>query len=111
MSLDFGLFAKLLVDSVNSKKEKYENMYFGTTVPAVKNTFYDFRIDTATIISIFLSLVLGVIAFILSWSCNTALGYHVVVKTVFGTFAFVFGFTYVVLYLLLRWDVCSKIMK
>lgn len=103
MSLDFGMFAKLVVDAVNPpKKESYAD---DMAAPSL-----GFRMDVATVISIVLSVALGVIAFILSWSCNTALGHHVVIKSVFGTFAFLFGFTYIVLYLLLRWDTCTKIM-
>lgn len=104
MSLDFGMFAKLIVDAVNPpKKESYVS-----EEPAPG--WLAFKMDVATIVSIVLSVALGVIAFILSWSCNTALEYNVIIKSVFGTFAFLFGFTYIVLYLLLRWDTCSKIM-
>ena len=103
MSLDFGLLAKLILGVTSpSNKEKYEN---GTDKEAV-----NLGIDVGTIVSIILSAILGVIAFILSWSCNSALGYHTFVKAVFGTFAFVFGFTYIILYLLLRWDTCNALI-
>lgn len=103
MSVDFGMFAKLVVDAVSppkEKKEKYNN----------PNQNIKSQIDAVSIISIILSVVLGIIAFILSWSCNSALGYHLIMKAFFGTFAFLFGFTYIVLYILLRWDTCSRLI-
>lgn len=112
MSLDFGLFAKLLVNSVS----RYEDDDVVRRYEA-KELFQDgHRTDTRelhwpTFFAIITSIIIGIIAFMLSWSCNTALDYNVVVKTVFGTFAFFFGFSYIILYLLLRWDTCAKIMK
>ena len=100
MSVDFGMFAKLVVDAISPSKEKTEKY----------SDNWSAKIDAATFISIVLSVALGVIAFILSWTCNSAIGYHVVIKAFFGTFAFLFGFTYIVLYIFLRWDTCAKLM-
>lgn len=55
-----------------------------------------------------ISIMLGVVAFWLSWTCNTALGYNIYLRAVFGAFAFFFGLTYIVLYIIMRWDVCKK---
>jgi len=104
MSVDFGLFAKLIVDAVNPPKPTQE------TYQEPVETGLGVKMDAATILSIILSVALGVIAFVLSWTCNTALDYHVVIKAFFGTFAFLFGFTYIVLYMLLRWDSCTRVM-
>ncbi len=106
MSLDFGLFAKLVVDSFTAKNEKEKY-----TDPMNGDRRFHIQFNALMIASIFISLILGIIAFLLSWSCNTAMGYNTVVKTVFGSVAFVFGFTYIVLFLLMRWDVCYKIMR
>ena len=108
MSVDFGLFAKLIVDAVNPPKPKQETYQDMITTPV--ETGLGVKMDVATILSVILSVALGVIAFILSWTCNTALDYHVVIKAFFGTFAFLFGFTYIVLYMLLRWDSCTRVM-
>lgn len=108
MSLDFGLFAKLIVDSFTAKKEKYSNVM---SYDRTDNNIFHIQFNALMVASIFISLILGIIAFLLSWSCNTAMGYNTVVKTVFGSVAFVFGFTYIILFLLMRWDVCSKIMR
>jgi hypothetical protein len=110
MSLDFGLFAKLIVDSVTAKKEKEKEKYTNLLNSSIEDK-HIFVFNNLSIIYIILSIIFGLTAFILSWTCNTAMGYNTVVKTVFGSVAFVFGFTYIVLYLLLRWDVCSKIMR
>ena len=109
MSLDFGLFAKLLVDAVypsskDENKEKYEN---------AEPSYFDYwtNYSVPTVLSMIISLILGIIAFTLSWTCNSALGYHVALKAFFGAVSFVFGFSYIVLYLLLRWDTCSRLMS
>jgi hypothetical protein len=101
MSVDFGMFAKLVVDAISPPKEK----------PEKYTDNWNAKIDAATVVSIVLSVALGVIAFILSWTCNSALKYHVVIKAFFGTFAFLFGFTYIVLYIFLRWDTCAALMR
>ena len=94
----YGL-ANMIYDVVN-KKEKYE--------PAIPNTASQ---KTWNIISIILSILIGLFAFYLSWSCNTALGYHIIVKVIFGVFAFLFGLVYLILYIIFRIDTCAKIMK
>lgn len=104
MSVDFGMLAKLVVDAVSPPSEKKEKYYNNN--PSTVNK----QIDAVSVIGIILSVVLGIIAFVLSWSCNSALGYHVVIKAFFGTFAFLFGFTYIILYILLRWDTCMRLI-
>jgi uncharacterized membrane protein YGL010W len=95
MSADFGLLSKLYL-SVVEKYEEKENSR---------------NIDPSTIVTIILSVILGIIAFTLSWSCNTALGYNIIWKAFYGTFAFIFGLTYIILYLLLRWDTCRSLIN
>ncbi len=97
MSVDFGILTKLYLGIM----EKYDN--------EEKTSLW--VIDPSTIITIILCLILGIIAFVLSWSCNTALGYNIFLKAFYGTVAFVFGFTYIILYLLLRWDTCRSIIN
>lgn len=104
MSVDFGLLAKLIVDSFTAKKDK-ESFQSGLT------DYISPKITAAQVISVILSILLGLLAFYLSWTCNTALGYHIVIRTFFGVFAFLFGLTYILLYILMRWDTCAKITK
>lgn len=114
MSVDFGLFAKALIHSLSPKEEKFVAPIDGASLNDVQvndGNAWKFRVNVATFVSVIISPMLSVIAFILSWSCNTAMEYGVVVKSVFGAVAFVFGFTYIVMYLVFRWDVCMKIMK
>lgn len=109
MSVDFGLLAKTIVDSVTKSK----------SIDAEKFTEHEvsqFEIERMrenrlwSVMSYIASILIGVIAFTLSWSCNTALGYHIVMKIIFGTGAFFFGLTYLVLYAFLRWDTCGALM-
>lgn len=90
MSFDTGLLAKLIVDAIYpGKKETFENGFVAVSV-----------------FSVVLSVLIGVVALWLSWQCNTWMGYHWIIKAIYGAFAFLFGLTYIVLYILLRWDVC-----
>ncbi len=57
------------------------------------------------------SFIISVFAVYLSWTCNTAAGMHVVMKVIYGFFAFVFGFLYLMYYLLVRSDVCGPLLK
>ena len=98
----------MIVDGiVGGKKDKEEfadvqsaDAYVGETEILILNILY------WTI-----SILLGLVAFWLSWSCNTALGYNVALKAVFGTLSFLFGMTYILLFIIFRWDVCSGRLK
>lgn len=114
MSLDFGLMAKLIVDAFE-KKEKYnDTITDGNIIIFQEKENKDIR-DTKylliDILNLTLSLILGFIAFYLSWTCNTALNYHILLKSLFGVFAFLFGFVYIILYFLFRWDTCTSILS
>lgn len=117
MSIDVGLLARMIVDAFE-KKEEFESQKgryvdlqgivnvddyerIGKHVPSVK---------VSTIVNVMISITIGIIAFYLSWSCNTSLGYNMVVKSIFGTLAFTFGLIYIALYMLFRYDTCKKLM-
>lgn len=114
MSLDFGLMAKLIVDAFE-KKEKYNDTIDDTTIIIFEDTKNNEQRNTKylliDILNLILSIILGFIAFYLSWSCNTALNYHILIKSIFAIFAFLFGFVYIILYFLFRWDTCSSILS
>jgi hypothetical protein len=57
------------------------------------------------------SFIISVFAVYLSWTCNTAAGMHVVMKVIYGFFAFIFGFIYLMYYLLVRSDICEPLLK
>jgi len=65
------------------------------------------------VVSLFniVSSIISVFAVYLSWTCNTAAGMHVVMKVIYGFFAFIFGFLYLMYYLLVRSDVCEPLLK
>lgn len=100
MSVDFGLLTKLYLSVVEKYEDKKEI-----------NEGWKIFIDPSTVVTIILSVILGFIALTLSWSCNTALGYNILWKAFYGTFAFIFGLTYIILYLLLRWDTCRSLIN
>jgi hypothetical protein len=104
MSLDFGMISRMIVHSMfpAEKEERFQekegaDKYIGNT------EWWILTILTWTI-----SFLLSFMAFWLSWSCNTAMGYHVALKALFGAMAFFFGLTYIVMYIIMRWDVCSS---
>lgn len=106
MSLDFGLLTKLILTATSPEK-----FFDNDRDNAINSSNGDGSNQVATIITILVSLILGITAFTLSWTCNTAMGYTTVVKTVYGTASFIFGLTYILLYLLLRWDTCHFIIR
>jgi hypothetical protein len=58
-----------------------------------------------------ISFIISCFAVYLSWTCNTAVGVHLVLKLIYAFFAFVFGFIYLIYYLLVRGDMCSQHLK
>lgn len=57
-----------------------------------------------------ISILIGGVAFYLSWTCNSALEYNIALKIVFGVFAYIFGLMYILLYIVMRYDTC-KVVK
>lgn len=110
MSLDFSVISRMIVDNMfGGKKEEFESQ-----LPAARNAdSYIGTTERNILVGLtwIISLALSLIAFYLSWSCNTAMGYSLPLKALFGTGAFFFGLTYIVLYFIMRWDVCSGFMK
>jgi hypothetical protein len=54
-----------------------------------------------------IAIILGFVAFYLSWQCNTALGYSSVEKACYALFAFLFGGVYIIMYLIFRAGTCT----
>ena len=63
------------------------------------------------IIALIIGIFIGIAAMFLSWTCNTAIDYHVWMRTFFAFFAFIFGTSYILLYIIMRHDTCSYIKK
>lgn len=61
------------------------------------------------ILSFILGVVIGLYAAYLSWQCNAKLNYNVFLKVVFAIFAYMFGLTYLILYVVMRWDTCRRL--
>lgn len=62
------------------------------------------KISTGTFI---LLLLINSYAAYLSWDCNTAKNYPLMLKLVFSLFAFMFGTLYIIYYMLFRFDDCN----
>ena len=63
------------------------------------------------IIALIVGIFIGIAAMFLSWTCNTAIDYNVWMRSFFAFFAFVFGTSYILLYIIMRHDTCSYIKK
>lgn len=56
-----------------------------------------------------LGVVIGIYAAYLCWQCNDKLNYNMFSKVIFAIFAYLFGLVYLILYIVMRWDICSVI--
>ena len=75
-----------------------------TTYSETAATYNSFRLIDA--VMLFLGIIVGLYAAYLSWMCNGKVGYHVFFKAVFAVGAYLFGLIYLILYLIMKWDVC-----
>lgn len=62
-------------------------------------------------VSLVLGIIIGLYAAYLSWMCNDKVGYPIFIKAIFAVFAYIFGLVYLILYLLMKWDVCYVLKK
>jgi hypothetical protein len=84
---------KYYYENNKDRKENYEDgNSSGTSIGLISLVFF---------------LLFGIYAFYLSWSCNTIQGYNFLAKIIFGLFAFLFNFQYLILYLIFRFP-CKK---
>lgn len=79
--------------------EKKEETFETTTPVAVSTTSY--------LVSSVFSILFGILAVYLSWSCNTEAGINTGLKVVYAFFAFIFGGLYILFYLLFRAGRCA----
>ena len=56
-----------------------------------------------------ISLAACVYAVYLSWTCNTAAGVNVALKVLYAFFAFIFGFLYLIFYMIFRSGACKTL--
>lgn len=63
------------------------------------------------IIALIVGIFIGIAAMFLSWTCNTAIDYPVWMRSFFAFFAFIFGTSYILLYIIMRHDTCRYIKK
>ncbi len=53
------------------------------------------------------SVVIGLLAAYLSWTCNTAFGTGLVMKVIYALFAYLFGFLYIIIYFIFLKGKCD----
>lgn len=118
--MDFFVATRFLEKYSNSRIELYNeetsiNTPSGYVSPTgsqplqVVNNFKWFSFGG--IVSFVISILIGLLAVYLSWTCNTAINYHVILKVLFAIFAWFFGLFYIVMYMILRYDTCAYIQS
>lgn len=65
-----------------------------------------FMSPAASTTLLLVELAVASFAAYLSWSCNTAAGIDVALKVLYAFFAFVFGFVYLIFYVIFRVGTC-----
>ena len=91
------------------ESNKAMNDQFDAMIATIKESLKKNKRRESTItelIRLIFSSVIGVYAAMLSWDCNTKMGYTVPVKLVCAFFAFMFGLLFLVFYLIFRSYVC-----
>lgn len=94
-----------LAENLTKKYSTFTNTESNTPPPSTTS------FNVANILGFILGVVIGLCAAYLSWQCNTSLDYNVFLKVIFAILAYMFGFVYLILYLIMRWDTCSVIAK
>lgn len=56
-----------------------------------------------------MGVAIGLYAAYLSFQCNSKLKYNMILRVLFAVFAYVFGLVYLILYVVMRWDVCNAL--
>jgi hypothetical protein len=119
--MDFFSSTRLLEWYANSRNAEYfsnspapsfhgPSLFYGPSLaPAPAPTFAVFSFGG--VVSLAVGIIIGLIAVYLSWSCNSALQYNIALKVFFAIMAYIFGFLYIILYIIMRYDTCAYIQK
>jgi hypothetical protein len=86
----------LRISTKNSKQQIYPKSYSDESITIIKS-------GNGTGLQIF-SIIIGIIAAVLSWYSNTGLGYTTLEKIFFSVFAFFFGILYLFYYFIVRYN-------
>jgi len=93
MSALFSNPSLLRISTKNSKQQIYPKTYSNVEVKTYSGTG----------LQVF-SLIIGIVAALLSWYSNSALGYSTMEKIFFSVFAFFFGILYLFYYFIVRYN-------
>ncbi len=85
----------LRISTKNSKQQIYPKQYTEDNISIVKSNNTGLQI---------FSLIIGILAAVLSWYSNTGLGYTMLEKIFFSVFAFFFGILYLFYYFIVRYN-------
>lgn len=107
--MDFFGSTRVLEYLAKSRTEKYANSPAPSSIVPTNTKFSIFSLGG--VVSFVVGIVIGVVAVYLSWTCNTALQYGTALKVIFAILAYLFGFLYIILYMIMRYDTCTYIKK
>ena len=107
--MDFFVATRLLEKFANSRMESYENEILSPSgmIHTIQPTFKWFSLGG--IVSFIISILIGLFAIYLSWTCNSTMNYNTVLKVIYAFFAYFFGIIYIILYMIMRYDTCTYI--
>ena len=112
--MDVFAITKLGADAAQKLSDKLTNTQKSTFVnaemppmPEASSTKKSLKLSD--VLTFALGVIIGLYAAYLSWQCNSKLDYNLFVKVIFSVFAYLFGLVYLILYLVMRWDVCKKL--
>lgn len=114
--MDVFAITKLGADAAQKLTDKLTNTQKSTFVnaempgmPPMPEAPTKKSLKLSDILTFVLGVIIGLYAAYLSWQCNSKLDYNLFLKVIFSVFAYLFGLVYLILYLVMRWDVCKKI--
>jgi len=99
------LVGNYVYNAIKKKNEPFAETPTSTTPASEDKKDEGFTVGKA--ISIMTSIFVSFAAVYLSWTCNTASGVDTGLKVVFAFFAFIFGWAYLIFYLLFRAGRCT----
>lgn len=111
--MDVFAITKFTADTAHGLMEKLNHSQKSPFVdgmdstPPPSNTRKSWKLSD--ILSFILGVIIGLYAAYLSWQCNSKMRYNKFLKVLFSVFAYIFGLVYLILYVIMRWDVCKKL--
>ena len=109
--MDFFVTARFLEYYAKQRSVVPATTLAPAPAPAAAPTAQFYILNLGGILALVVGSFIGIAAAYLSWSCNTAMDYQTWVRVFFAVGAFVFGLSYTMLYIIMRYDTCRYIKK